>query len=218
MLLQRQKDVDTPPSGESSLVGRKVILSSKGEGWIHGSQMLHAGFLPWFLVCQWQGEWGERRERTSFCPTQVCYVQVSLVWVTWVTVAEENKIGSFCLMEAVWHILLSTSLISILLHFKRIWCGVSVLSILPSQPSPKAGPMWWSIAIALPAFPDFRCEFPLALAYQRLLIYFTNCPGWCYTPAQCTQLLLAGDLIPFLPSLEGLLCFKLKLLWQSWDL
>ncbi|KAL2301438.1 hypothetical protein Nmel_010824, partial [Mimus melanotis] len=30
-----------------------------------------------------------------------------------------------------------------------------------------------------------------------------------------TQLLLAGDLIPFLPQLEDPLCFKLKLLWQS---
>lgn len=43
---------------------------------------------------------GEKREHASVCPAPRCYLQVSIVWVTRVTVAEGNEIGSFCQMAA----------------------------------------------------------------------------------------------------------------------
>lgn len=72
-----------------------------GEMWcsaprgVDGPQMLHAAFLPWFLICRWGEKWGEKEGRekrgTSLCPAPRCYLQVSVVWVTWVTVAEGNN-------------------------------------------------------------------------------------------------------------------------------
>lgn len=58
---------DTPPvaSGEAIQWGEKWCWAPREERWMHGSQMLHSGFLPWFLVCQWREEWGEEREEST---------------------------------------------------------------------------------------------------------------------------------------------------------